>query len=775
MSTFTEHLRALEPEALAQLLGARPDLATPPPGTLRALAARATTRASIDRALSEVDAAVLALLEAVVALDAHGRQTQTPGPGLDELSTALGLDAAPAIAQARRRGLVWGGARLRPAPGLADALGPHPSGLGPGLTPSDDPEAPDVSDPDVVDRLLDEAPVGARSVLDALTWGPPVGRAPAEPGAARTAVVWLLRNRLLVRGDAHHVLLPREVALALRRGRTVATAPTPPTVEAVPVDPAALDAGAVHEALEAVRLVAEVIASWGAHPPLVLRSGGLGSRELRRLATELETSQGRTALVVEVAGAAGLVVDDAEDPPSFAPTSSVDEWLLLPVAEQWVRLAQAWLDSERAAWLVGTRDDRGALRGALEPESRRPWARRVRRSVLVVLAGLDRPGRLSAAQVHAVLAWQAPRSTPPLHAIEAVLEEGEALGVLSSGAITGPASALLAGDLSGAAGSLAALVPAAVDEILLQGDLSGIVPGRPSPELEELIALTADVESRGAGLTVRFGEESVRRALDHGWSAEETLAVLSRHARGGVPQPLEYLVLDTARRHGQVRAGAALSYLRAEPAALAGTVDDPTLRDLGLRQLAPGVLVSQAPAAELVSRLRARGIPAVVEDGHGVVLRERTPARRVRVPRQRPVAAPDPAAQERHLNRLVTDLLSAERTVAAPVPTAAPGAAQPPGATTTGARAAVGAGTAPAREPGEGTADPLEALALLREAVADRLTVVLEIAGPDGPTRRTVRPVRVEAGRVRAVDAEREAELTIAVHRIIRVTLQGDA
>ena len=73
-----------------------------------------------------------------------------------------------------------------------------------------------------------------------------------------------------------------------------------------------------------------------------------------------------------------------------------------------------------------------------------------------------------------------------------------------------------------------------------------------------------------------------------------------------------------------------------------------------------------------------------------------------------------------------------------------------------------------------GTGDPLEALALLREAVADRLTVVLEIAGPDGPTRRTVRPVRVEAGRVRAVDAEREAELTIAVHRIIRVTLQGD-
>ena len=767
MSTFTEHLRELGPEALARLLSARPDLATPPPRTLRALAARATTRASVERVLSEVDAMVLAALDAVVALGAHARQHQTTGPGVDDLSTALGLDAAPAVAEGRRLGLLWGDDHLRPAPGLTDALGPHPAGLGPGLPPGEDTGLADVGDTDVVAGLLAEAPPGASAVLDALTWGPPVGRAPAEPGPARSAVVWLLRHRLLVRGDAQHVLLPREVALVLRGGRTVATPPTPPVLDAVPVDAAALDAGAVHEALEAVRLVAAVLALWGARPPSVLRSGGLGSRDLRHLAVELDTTPERTALVLEVAGAAGLVVDDGEDPPSFAPTTAADEWLLLPAAEQWVRLARGWLESERAAWLVGTRDDKGSLRGALEPESRRPWARRVRRAVLEVLAGLERPGRLAPAQVHAALTWRAPRSTPPLHAIEAVLVEAEALGLLSSGAMTGQGSALLGDDSAGAVEALAARVPTSVEEILLQGDLTGIVPGRPSAELAELIALTADVESRGAGLTVRFGAESVRRALDHGWSAEETLAVLSRHARGGVPQPLEYLVLDTARLHGQVRAGAALSYLRAEPAALAGTADDPTLRDLGLRQLAPGVLVSQVPAAELVERLRARGIPAVVEDGHGVVLRERTTPRRVRVPRQHPVAPPDLDARRRHLDRLVEDLLGAERAEAAvtAATTAAPGGAR-------------GTRPGPARShdshPDTGTADPLEALALLREAVADRRTVVLEIAGPEGPTRRVVRPVRVDGGRVRAVDAEREAELTVAVHRIIRVTFQGD-
>ncbi len=757
MSTFTEHLRGLGPAALAELLGARPDLATPPPGTLRALAARATTRASIERALTEVDGATLAALEAVLALS--GTAARPAGPTAEDLSVALGLDAHAAVTRATSLALLWGEPELRVAPGLADALGPHPAGLGPALAPAEDPDAPDVADPQVVGVLLAEAPPGARAVLDALTWGPPVGRAPAEAGPARSAVAWLLRHRLLVRGDAQHVLLPREVALALRGGRTTPEPPTPPALRPVDVGAGAVDAGAAQEAVETVRLVARTLESWGVHPPAVLRSGGLGARDLRRLATELETTPERAALVVEVAGAADLVVDDADDPPAFSPTSAVEEWSALELTEQWAVLAGAWLEAERAAWLVGSRDERGALRGALDPASRRPWAPRVRRASLGVLAGLGAAGRLSADQVHAALTWRSPRSAPPLHAVEACLDEAERLGVLSSGALTGAGRALLTEDRAAAAAAMAAHVPAPVEEILLQGDLTGIVPGRPAPALAELIALTATVESRGAGLTVRFGEESVRRALDAGWSAEDTLAALSRHARGGVPQPLEYLVLDTARRHGQVRAGAALSYLRAEPAALAGTAEDPTLRDLGLRQLAPGVLVAQVPAAELVARLRARGVPAVVEDARGVVLHGRSAPRRVRVPRRRAPAPPDRVAQERHLRRVAEDLLGAE----APAPPGPPATGLPPGAVPA------------ARGFDEGTAEPLEALALLREAVADRRTVVIEIAGPDGPTRRTVRPVRVDGGRVRAVDLDREAELTVAVHRIVRVTFEGDA
>ncbi|HWS58614.1 MAG TPA: hypothetical protein VN257_08750, partial [Actinotalea sp.] len=99
------------------------------------------------------------------------------------------------------------------------------------------------------------------------------------------------------------------------------------------------------------------------------------------------------------------------------------------------------------------------------------------------------------------------------------------------------------------------------------------------------------------------------------------------------------------------------------------------------------------------------------------------------------------AAAERRLRRVAQDLLAGERRESA---------------------------TGPVPEPDP--ADPVLALALLRDAATRGLEVWLDVVGPQGTTRRRVRPVHVDAGRVRAIDAEREAELTVAVHRIAQVT-----
>ena len=74
MATFSEHLRARSDPELVDLLARRPDLANPSPSTLASLAARATSRVSLERALAGVDASVLQVLESVVALHEPGRR-----------------------------------------------------------------------------------------------------------------------------------------------------------------------------------------------------------------------------------------------------------------------------------------------------------------------------------------------------------------------------------------------------------------------------------------------------------------------------------------------------------------------------------------------------------------------------------------------------------------------------------------------------------------------------------------------------------------------------
>ncbi|GEN79948.1 helicase-associated domain-containing protein [Actinotalea fermentans] len=788
---FTQHLRARGEDGLAALLALRPDLASPPPSSIRALAARASGRTSVERALAPLDALTLQVLEAVLAL--AGTAGHPSGPTAAEVARATGADLDAVAAAARTlldRSLLWSDpwpvpddGRLRPSPGLEDVLGPYPAGLGPTLTAtlrrrtpqalerlavdtalpaSTDDAAPattadgepalvgllatHLAAPATVERLLDDAPPGARRVLEALTWGPPVGQAP-QPGGptspVRTAVQWLLRHGLLAMSDTQHAVLPREIGLALRGDRTHASpAHAPEVVPAVP-DPAVVAGDGARHAEEFVRLVAALVAMWGDQPASQVRTGGLGVRELRRLAVRLEVTDAVAALVVEVAEAAGLVGDDGAEQPSLVPTTEADTWLERPVGARWHALARAWLASDHATWLVGSRDEGGTTRGALDPELRRPWVPRLRTTTL---GALESAGALDPEQVIEVLRWRTPRTPPAAHGVQAVLAEATALGVVGAGALTPPGRALLAGQDAGAA--LEAELPAAVGHVVLQGDLTGIVPGRPSPDLAALLELAAQVESRGAALTVRFTETSVRRALDTGVDAQDLLERIAAHAHGAVPQPLEYLIVDVARRHGLLRVGTASSYVRAEdPALLAGLLGDRALAGLHLFALAPTVIAAQAPAPQLAEALRERGLAPVLEGPDGQVLVLGQAPHRIR-PRRGRRAADAPAddaaeARDRRLHRLAGDLLAGDRRRGEADDDIDPGDPAGPGL----------------------------AIGLLREAAAEHRPVWLQLVGPDGSTsRRRVRPLRVDAGRVRVLDLDREAELTVAVHRIVDVT-----
>lgn len=101
--------------------------------------------------------------------------------------------------------------------------------------------------------------------------------------------------------------------------------------------------------------------------------------------------------------------------------------------------------------------------------------------------------------------------------------------------------------------------------------------------------------------------------------------------------PLSYLIADTARGHGRVRIAPASCVLHGdEPAFLAELTAHRRLAKLGLRQLAPTVLISRSPLDTTLAALRAEGYAPVAETAEGTVRIERArPQRAAAVPAPR--------------------------------------------------------------------------------------------------------------------------------------------
>ncbi|HEY1485810.1 MAG TPA: helicase C-terminal domain-containing protein, partial [Micromonosporaceae bacterium] len=213
-------------------------------------------------------------------------------------------------------------------------------------------------------------------------------------------------------------------------------------------------------------------------------------------------------------------------------------------------------------------------------------------------------------------------------AIDPLWTEASALGLIGQDAVSSLGRALLAGDgLSLVANSFA---HESTSEAIFQADLTVVVPGTPDPALAHLLDTVADRESRGSAGTWRLTSQSVRRALDAGHTADELIASLRRIAVGdSLPQPLEYLIADVARRHGTLRVRAVGCILRADdPALLAELTSTRSLGALQLSAVAPTVLASSLPLDRTLAALRAAGFAPVGESADGVPQIERRASRR---------------------------------------------------------------------------------------------------------------------------------------------------
>lgn len=710
---LTAYLTSLPDERIAALLAARPDLMAPPVSSLGALAARAVSRTSVELVLAGADTPALAVAQAVVA-----------GQGADAAGLAGLLHLSESDAAAR---LTW----------LREQALLIPSGLG---------------------------------------WSAQAGRQDT-PGPAnhRDATPGELDPRTQVGGEEDR---PSGVELVPVDGLAQSFGPSPrvpvPLAGPDPADLEVLPAAqvadtAARHAEEAVRLVGALLAEWEREGATILRHGGVGVRVVARTAQALELEPAQVVSVIELAGQADLLGLD-EDGAVWVPSREATAWREDGLEAAWAALVLAWAGSVRTPWLVGSRGDDGSLRPVLGADVEAAWAGALRRRLLALAARLPEGTALTPQWARAALAWSRPRRLPPEGAVAAVLEEMEAVGLTGGGALS-RGGQVLARALAGHGGkgplpaaleeALAADLPAAVDVLVVQSDLTAIVPGRPVPALSRLLETASQVESRGGALTVRFTPDSVRAVMDTGMDGQALLEALAAYSPAPLPATLEALVTDVARRFGAVRVREVASVLRvADPATAAGVVADSRLGELGLAELAPGVLASSAPAGAVLRLLREVGLAPVVEDSSGTLVLAGDAVRRRSL-----APAPPAPAQPGSIARLTC---GGERS-AGLVRRRRPEARELAGLVRRLREAEVAR-----RAAGEGSqvpaTDPVHSLALLRQAKVSREVVQIRVALPSGQVQaRRVRVLAVEPGRVRLADVDRETELTVAVHRIVSV------
>jgi hypothetical protein len=597
MRSFSDYLRSVDDAALLNLFTARPDLVTPVPPDIASLAVRACSAPSLARAIDSLNQWQFQVLEAAASLNE---------PFLEKSVLALTeKEAKGALDHLVVVGLVYPSEDgLRLPTQLRDVIGTEPAGLGPASLAK------------LKLSELDDAPVDAKKVLERLVWGPPRGSVGdiKNPGPG---VTWLLDKKFLVPLDQRTVILPREVAISLRGGKIHKERfIKQPELKGARRDERQVNLAAIANVSTVLRWVEELLNFWADEPADALRAGGLGVRDLKIVSTHLGVDESCTAFVAELAYLASLISFDADD--RIMPSNKFDIWLLQTPADRWQMLASQWLITSRVSGLVGRVEAKNVA--ALGPELDRVNAARVRSLTLELLR--EKQGTAPDwNSFKEVLSWRAPvrrNSSLQEELAEWTLREAEWLGITGQGAISKFGTQFLNGDdLS----SINEDLPKTVDHILIQSDNTAIAPGPLEHEISQALAMMAEIESRGGATVYRFTESTIRRALDHGKTGDEIKTFLIKTSKTPMPQPLEYLIADVAKKHGKLRVGNTSSFIRCEDTSLISQImNDKKLEILVLRRIAPEVVICDMDATDAMRVLRECGYLPAGESANGMIL-----------------------------------------------------------------------------------------------------------------------------------------------------------
>ena len=377
-------LKGLPEEALTRLLAARPEALEPPwPRHLRALAERIGEPTAVTMTIRGLPTPAVQVLRALAALPVGATRAT--------LASLLGLaqddpDLAQTLATLTEHGLAWvdedhrlgqprgaaAGWRQplnlgRPLAAFVENLDfervkqlarTHNLALNGGKRALAERLTAYLGSHDRVAGIVAAGPTGIEDLLRPFVWDRPVGpaagmRSYALPGGPATPVRWAADRGLLWHQDWDVAEMPREVALALRGGDYHAPfTPRPPVVVTVAVEPVAADQAAAVAAGHLLDRAGALLDLVARTPLAIIKTGGVGQREIKRVARLLRCAEDEIRVLLEVAFGAALI---GEFDGGIGATPTCARWMASDPAQRYAALVRAWWASPRSALRVPER------------------------------------------------------------------------------------------------------------------------------------------------------------------------------------------------------------------------------------------------------------------------------------------------------------------------------------------------------------------------------------------------------------------------------------
>ena len=340
-------------------------------------------------------------------------------------------------------------------------------------------------------------------------------------------------------------------------------------------------------AFEAMQSITELIFSLDQHFVREVSKGSMGLPDVKRLSSHLGKSKEYVKAILELAKVSGVVAISEK---RFHPTDLADTWIASDSKSRWQILVNAWLA------ILGTSGAKElAQQLALNPTK-----------PLNELVGSSFPLVNSSAQSR----------------IGRVAELADAIGLSVNGFAASWLSGVLAGKLPVATKSLEQRLPAQQERIIVQADLSIIAPGPLASSIEIELRKFTDTENIGLATGYRISPLSISCGLEEGLSEKQIRALLEKLSGTALPQPVDYLISETAARFGRLKISSnKVGSILISTDELLGTqiLMDSKLKAYGLKK-SEGSIVSTLEPETLYHALREIGYLAIRVDESGKVI-----------------------------------------------------------------------------------------------------------------------------------------------------------